>query len=731
MTEKKKPRAVPGARRKKPAEEPVAAPADETTQAADLSDPCLYINRELSWLEFNWRVLEEAIDERKPLLERVKFLGIYANNLDEFFMVRVSGLRRRESAGAGGMTPDGMTPSEQLAGIRSVLLEQFKTQSDLWETNLKPLLNKAGIKILKYKDLNNNQKKLLSRYFEEQIFPALTPLLFDPSHPWPHISNLCMNLAIVLRDQPKKERFARLKMPGILPRFLPAPEKNRTDYEEYIGRKRSYNASFILLEDLVAANLPMLFRGMEIVASYPFRITRDADIKLDEEEIEDLLASVEENLDLRPYGSAVRLEIDNTMPERVKNILIRNMNITPEHVYTHTSMLGMADLMKFDGIDRPDIKYPTFSPTIPAAFSGKGGIFKAIASDDILVYHPYDSFNPTIDFLRQAANDPDVIAIKITLYRIGRNSPVVDALLEARQNGKQVAAVVELKARFDEEHNINWARKLEDEGAHVIYGVMGLKTHAKLCLVVRREGKKLACYVHLSTGNYNPVTAKLYTDIGFFSVRPELGADISELFNVLTGCAKQEKCRKILAAPYEMRKQLASRIDREIKIHEKNGGGRLMFKMNSLVDRKMIAKLYQASQKGVKVDLQVRGICCLRPGVPGVSDNIRVTSIVGRFLEHARFYYFRNGGNEEVLTGSADLMPRNLNRRVETLFPVEDSDLKRTIIDQILAIHFRDTSQCRELLPDGKYRWIKPAPGEEPFDSQQWLIEHWGQEAEE
>jgi len=731
MTEKKK--SVPGekVRRKQQVKKEVPPAAEEAAQITDLSDPCLYINRELSWLEFNWRVLEEAIDVRKPLLERVKFLGIYANNLDEFFMVRVSGLRRSESAGAEKLTPDGMTPSEQLASIRSVLLEQFKVQSDLWEKDLKPLLNKAGIRFLKYKNLNDNQKKLLERYFEEQLFPALTPLVFDPSHPWPHISNLSLNLAIVLRDQPKKERFARLKVPSLFPRFVPVPDKDEKDYDEYIGRKRSYNASFILLEDLVAANLSMLFRGMDIVASYPFRITRDADLNLDEEEIEDLLVSVEENLELRPFGGTVRLEIDATMPERVKKILIRNLNITEEHVYTHNSMLGMADLMKFDGIDRPDIKYPSFSPMIPAAFAGQTNVFKAIASDDILIYHPYDSFNPVVDFFRQAARDPDVIAIKVTLYRIGKNSPVLEALLEARQRGKQVAAVVELKARFDEESNIGWARKLEDEGAHVIYGVMGLKTHAKLALVVRREGKKLVRYVHLSTGNYNPVTARIYTDISLFSARPELGADISELFNVLTGCARQEKCEKVLAAPYLMKKELQSRIKREIQCHEKNGGGYLAFKMNSLVDKGMIRALYQASQKGVKIDLQVRGICCLRPGVPGVSDNIRVTSIVGRFLEHARIYYFRNGGNEEVLTGSADLMPRNLNRRVETLFPVEDPDLKRLILDQILFVHLRDTSQCRELMPDGKYRWVKPAPGEEPLDSQQWLLEHWGQEVEE
>ncbi len=704
---------------------------EEATAITDLSDPCLFINRELSWLEFNWRVLEEAIDERKPLLERVKFLGIYANNLDEFFMVRVSGLRRRESAGAEGLTPDGMTPSEQLSGIRSVLLEQFKTQDELWEKKLKPLLHNAGIRILKYKSLGENQKKLLRRYFEEQLFPALTPLLFDPSHPWPHISNLSLNLAIVLRDQPKKERFARLKVPSILPRFVPVPDTEQTDYDGYLGRKRSYNASFILLEELVAENLPMLFRGMEIVASYPFRITRDADIKIDEDEIDDLLASVEENLELRPFGSAVRLEIDKTMPEKVKNILIRNLNINSEHVYTHSGMLAMADLLKFDGIDRPDIKYTSFSPMIPAAFTGRSNIFKAIASDDILVYHPYDSFNPVIDFFQQAARDPDVIAIKVTLYRIGKNSPVVDALLEARQRGKQVAAVVELKARFDEEHNIGWARKLEDEGAHVIYGVMGLKTHAKLGLVVRREGKKLARYVHLSTGNYNPITARIYTDISIFSARPELGVDISELFNVLTGCARQEKCETILAAPYQMKKEIIKRIDREIQCHEKTGGGRLAFKMNSLVDKNMIRALYRASQKGVKIDLQVRGICCLRPGVPGVSHNIHVTSIVGRFLEHARIYYFRNGGDEEVLSGSADLMPRNLNRRVETLFPIVDPDLKRLILDQILFVHLRDTSQCRELMPDGKYRWVKSAPGEEPMDSQHWLLEHWGQEVEE
>jgi polyphosphate kinase len=702
----------------------------EPAPFTDLGDPSLYLNRELSWLNFNWRVLAEALDEKIPLLERVKFLAIYANNLDEFFMIRVSGLRRQEKTGIEDLTVDGMTPSEQLQAIRSTLLEHLRVKCELWNRRLNPLLSRAGVRVVPHQTLGASQRKLLRRYFEEQVFPVLTPLAFDPAHPWPHISNLSLNLAVVIKDQRQTERFARLKVPDIFPRFLPAPGKGENDLGEYLGRGPARRSDFVRLEEVVAANLDMLFPGVEVVAGYPFRITRDADIEIEEDEAGDLLATIEEGIELRYFGNAVRLEINDTMPERIKNILISNLNLTADLVYSEDSMLGMADLMQLTRIERPDLKYPSFSPVLPAPFAGREGIFSVIARGDVLSYHPYDSFSPVVDFIRQAAADPDVMAIKQTLYRVGPNSPVVDALLQARQEGKQVAVVVELKARFDEEHNIAWARALEDEGVHVIHGVVGLKTHAKVCLVVRREGGRVVRYVHMSTGNYNPVTARLYTDIGLFSASPDLSADASDLFNSLTGYAHQQQYRKILTAPGKLCDEIVSRIHREVQSHRENGGGRLNFKMNALVDQKIIRSLYEASQEGVKVDLQVRGICCLRPRVPGLSDNIRVTSIVGRFLEHSRIFHFRNGGADEIFVGSADLMPRNLYRRVEVLFPIEDPSLKELLLGQVLRPHLADNQKSWELLADGSYRRIEPAAGEDPMDSQQWLLEHWGQEGE-
>ena len=691
-----------------------------------LDDSSLYINRELSWLQFNWRVLEEALDERHPLLERVKFVSIFASNLDEFFMIRISGLRRQLAAEVLETPPDGMTPAEQLAAIRGGLRPQLTRHSDCWHKDLLPKLHKAGIKVLGYAELKRKQRKLLRRYFEREIFPALTPLAFDPGHPFPRISNLSINLAVVINDPRHGERFARLKVPSVFPRLLRIPSEEKAETYESLGLVEEMPTNLVWLEEVVAANLDLLFPNLEIVAAHPFRVTRDADPEIEEDEAADLLLAIEESMRMRDFGSAVRLEVDHAMPEQIRNILVSNLGLAPYQVYTVDAPIGMADLVELTEINRPDLKDPPFLPAVPPLLATEESIFSVIRQHNILLYHPYDSFTPVVDFIRTAAQDPDVLAIKQTLYRVGPNSPVVAALMKARENGKQVAVLVELKARFDEENNIVWARALEQAGVHVVYGLVGLKTHTKLLMVVRREGDGITRYIHMGTGNYNDVTSRLYTDIGYFTSDPDIGADVSDLFNSLTGYSLKQEYRKLLVAPGTMRQQILNRIEREIKRHQQNGDGYLAFKMNSLVDKRCIQALYRASQAGVKVDLQVRGICCLRPGVPGVSENITVTSIVGRFLEHPRIFFFRNGGEEEILLGSADLMPRNLNRRVEQLFPVEDPDLRESLYEHILGVHLKDNLQARRLLADGSYERVHPQDGEPELNSQLWMIEHRG-----
>ncbi len=692
----------------------------------DLRDPSLYVNRELSFLRFNHRVLEEALDTGHPLLERIKFLSIVASNLDEFFMVRVSGLRRQLAAGALKAPPDGMTPAEQLAAIRRQLLPQLAQQYECWHEDLLPKLRKAGVEILRYEDLKRKQCKLMRSYFKEEIFPALTPLAFDPGHPFPLISNLSINLAVVVNDARHGRRFARLKVPNTFPRLLRIPSEEAADEYQSLGLAQAMSNNFVWLEEVVSANLDMLFPGVEVVAAYPFRVTRDADPEIEEDEASDLLVAIEESVRKRHFGSAVRLEIDETMPDQVRDILISNLGLAPYQVYTVDGPLGLADVMEMTDVNRPDLKDKPFHPSVPPQLSTEESIFSVIRRHNMLVYHPYDSFDPVVRFVREAARDPEVLAIKQTLYRVGPNSPIVAALMDARENGKQVAVLVELKARFDEENNIVWARSLEEAGVHVVYGLVGLKTHAKICLVVRHERDVIRRYVHMATGNYNDVTARVYADLGYFTCDPDMGADLSDLFNALTGYSRKDDYRKLLVAPGKMQEQIIARIDREIEQHEEHGDGYIALKMNSLVDKYCIRALYRASQAGVKVDLQPRGICCLRPGVPGVSDNIEVTSIVGRFLEHARIYYFRNGGDEEILTGSADLMPRNLYRRVETLFPVEDPALKTALRDQILNVHLKDNVKARRMLPDGGYEWVKPQDDEPKINSQLWLIKHRG-----
>jgi polyphosphate kinase len=698
----------------------------EQDNAVDLTDPSLYINRELSFLQFNQRVLEEALDEHHPLLERVKFLAIVASNLDEFFMIRVSGLRRQLAAGALKAPPDGMTPAEQLAAIRRQLLPELARQYDCWCQDLLPKLQDQGIQVLGYDELKRKQRKLMRTYFKEEIFPALTPLAFDPGHPFPLISNLSINLAVVINDPLHGERFARLKVPNTFPRLLRIPSEEAADEYQSLGLAQAMSNNFVWLEEVVCANLGMLFPGIDVVAAYPFRVTRDADPEIGEDEASDLLVAIEESVRKRHFGSAVRLEIDKTMPEHVRDILMSNLGLAPYQVYTVDGPIGLADVMELMEVNRPALKDKPFQPAVPPVLATEEDIFSVIRRHNILLYHPYDSFDPVVRFVREAARDPEVLAIKQTLYRVGPNSPIVAALMDARENGKQVAVLVELKARFDEENNIVWARALEEAGVHVVYGLVGLKTHAKICLVVRHERDGIRRYVHMATGNYNDVTARVYADLGYFTCDPDLGADLSDLFNALTGYSRKDEYRKLLVAPGKMQEEIVARIDREIEQHEKNGDGYIALKMNSLVDKHCIEALYRASQAGVKVDLQPRGICCLRPGVPGVSENIEVTSVVGRFLEHARIYYFRNGGDEEILTGSADLMPRNLYRRVETLFPVEDPALRTALRDQILKVHLKDNVKSRRMLPDGTYEWVQPQDDEPKIKSQLWLIEHRG-----
>ena len=511
----------------------------------------------------------------------------------------------------------------------------------------------------------------------------------------------------------------------MFPRLLRIPGEEKDDSGQRLGLGPALSNNFAWLEEVVAANLDMLFPGMQIAAAYPFRVTRDADPEIEEDEAADLLIAIQESVRMRHFGSAVRLEVGSAMPERVRDILVDNLGVAPYQVYTVDGPIGLASLLELAHVDRPDLKDRPFQTAVPSVLTADEDVFSAVRHHDVLLYHPYDSFAPVVDFVRQAARDPDVLAIKQTLYRVGPNSPIVAALMEARENGKQVAVLVELKARFDEETNIVWARALEQAGVHVVYGLVGLKTHAKICMVVRRERDGIIRYVHLSTGNYNGVTARVYTDLGYLTCDPAIGADVSDLFNALTGYSRRDGYRKLLVAPGRMQEQIIARIEREIEQHRQHGGGYLAFKMNALVDKPCIQALYRASQAGVRVDLQVRGICCLRPGVPGVSDNIAVTSIVGRFLEHTRIYYFRNSGQEEVLLGSADLMPRNLYRRVENLFPIGDPGLRELLRDVVLDTHLKDTVQARRLLPDGSYERVRPAAEEPVLDSQLWMIQNW------
>lgn len=688
----------------------------------NLNDPQYYINRELSWLEFNNRVLYEACDPRTPLLERLKFLAIFSSNLDEFFMVRVAGLKQQVEATVNLLTTDGRTPQKQLDDIRLHLHPQLKKQNTEFQEVLQPLLRQQGICILDYIELNQQQRNYLDNYFQEQIFPVLTPLAVDPSHPFPHISNLSLNLAVVVKNPDTEEEFfARVKVPQVLPRFLPLPPELRTE-----DNGKTANWSGIPLEQAIAHNLESLFPGMSIQEYHPFRITRDADLELEEDEAEDLLLAIEQELRKRRMGGTpVRLEIRSQTPESIRSRLLQDLGLTENDIYEVDGLLGLRDLMYFLLLPLPDLKdHPRQSvvpsrlqrlkescinPDVPEPEDGKD-FFSVIREKDLLVHHPYQSFSGTVvRFITSAAHDPNVLAMKMTLYRTSGDSPIVNALIAAAENGKQVSVLVELKARFDEENNIYWARRLERVGVHVVYGLVGLKTHSKIVLVVRREKDKMRRYVHIGTGNYNPKTARLYTDLGLFSCREELGADLTDVFNFLTGYSRQKSYREIIVAPVNMRDRFLELIKREIENVQNGFSGRIVAKMNALVDPQIISALYEASRAGVQIDLIIRGICCLRPGLLNLSHNIRVISIIGRFLEHSRIYYFYNNNQEEIYIGSADWMRRNLDRRVEVITPIKDQEIAKDL-QEILGIMLADNRHAWELQPDGNY--IQRCPGD-------------------
>ena len=704
---------------RKESEETMAHSAtDAVAEAPAIDATDRQFNREQSWLEFNRRVLEEAMDERHPLLERIKFVAIFSSNLDEFFMIRVSGLCAQIEAGVTTRSPDGLLPDEQLAAIREHVAPLLVLQRNLWLRELQPQLRATGVMLYDYAELNAEQRAYCQSYFEQDIFPVLTPLAFDPSHPFPHISNLSLNFAVVVQDADEGELFARVKVPAVLPRLIQLPPALVTGANHTRADQRH---GFVWLEQIIREHLGMLFPGETVEQAYLFRVTRNADMEIQEDEADDLLRTIEEGVRQRRFGDVTRLVVERPTPPRLRKLLMDNLKIPAEYTYDVEPPLGLASLMTLMRVPRPDLKDAPFYPAIPAVLrNARRGdeLFAAIRERDILLHHPYDSFQPVVDLIESAAADPDVLAIKQTLYRVGSNSPIVRALMRAREEDKQVTVLVELKARFDEENNITWARALESAGVHVVYGVLGLKTHAKVALVVRREHDGLRRYVHLGTGNYNAGTARLYTDLAVFSARPEVGADASELFNYLTGYSRQREYRRLMVAPVTLRTGLVALIEREITYAAAGRPARIVLKCNSLVDEPMTEVLYRASQAGVQIDCIIRGICCLRPGVPGLSENIRVRSIVGRFLEHHRIYAFGNDGHEEIYIGSADIMTRNLDRRVETVFPIEDRTLVQRVREELLHAYLHDNMRARILGPDGIYTRVQPAPGELVIDSQ-------------
>jgi polyphosphate kinase len=692
-----------------------------------------YINRELSWIAFNQRVLAQALNEHTPLLEQAKFSAIFSNNLDEFFMVRVASLKSQQEAGVTTRSDDGLTPLEQLETIQARLRPLLELQQQHYRHSLKNNLNEYGIQLIDYERLNARQKQWADDYFRTAIFPVLTPLAVDPAHPFPFLSNLSLNVAALIRDPDSgQQQFARVKVPQkILPRFVPIPT-------ELCSRQPAPVFTAVPLEQLVAFNLQLLFPGMVIEGHYFFRVTRDADLELRDLEADDLMEALQEGLRKRRMGGeVVRLEVTDEMPDEVVQLLMEGAAVEPEDLYRINGPLGLDDLMGLLAIPLPSLKDKPYKGRTHQALSRAQrseledgsikpeefeSIFSVLRRGDVLLHHPFDLFATSVEeFLNQAADDAAVLAIKMTLYRTSKDSPVVAALIRAAANGKQVMALVELKARFDEDNNIQWARQLENSGVHVVYGVLGLKTHTKVALVVRREKERLRSYMHIGTGNYNSRTSSLYTDLGLLTAREDFGQDLVELFNYLTGFSKQQSFRRLLVAPVTLRRGMEERIRREIRHAREGRGGLIRAKMNALVDPAIIALLYEASAAGVQIDLVIRGMCSLRPGLEGVSDNIRVLSVIGRFLEHSRLFWFGNGGEDELLIGSADWMPRNLDRRVEAVAPVEDPELRQQLM-QLMQLYLQD-SAAWHMQSDGNF--VQLQPESERQVSQALLMEQW------
>ncbi len=681
-------------------------------------DNRLFFNRELSWLEFNKQVLEEAFREGLPVLERLKFLSIFSTNLDEFFMIRVSGLKEQIAEGIAELSPDGMTAADQVREIRLRLRPTLKRQISHLHHNVLPALKSAGVTIENYRDLGVKDKRRLDKYFRDNLFPILTPQSVDSSHPFPYISNLSLNLGLFiepdraftqknLKHLYRQKRFTRIKLPATASRLIPIDEEK--------GR-------YALLEHVIAANAAELFPNMKTSESFLFRVTRDADIELREDEAGDLLRTLERELQRRRDRFPVRLEVSAAMPDKMLKLLTTGIGLTEEDVDKIEGLLDIPDLMQLYGLDMPQLKDKPITAHQPLAMVGKKSLFDLVKKQDVLLHHPYTSFSAVTDFIAEAAEDPDVQAIKICLYRTGKDSPIVDSLMQASRMGKQVTALVELKARFDEENNIEWARRLENEGVHVVYGIHSLKTHSKVMLIIRREKAKLVRYVHLATGNYNPATARIYTDIGLLTTDEDIASDASNLFNFLTGYSQQTKYARLMVAPLNLRQKFTHMIRREAKHSRSGKKGRIIAKFNSLTDIALIKELYAASNAGVEIDLIVRSVSSLRPGIKDLSENIRVRSVIGRFLEHSRVFYFANGGgdNDEIYIGSADWMSRNLDRRIEVTLPVNDIEIKSYLRDVLLDAYLRDTVNVRILGPDGIYR--RPKESADAFDSQMFFV---------
>jgi polyphosphate kinase len=677
----------------------------------DLSSPELYLNRELSWIEFNRRVLEEAQDPSQPLLERLKFLAITSSNLDEFFEVRVAGIKQQIDTESGDVGPDGIGAPALFDAIQRKAHEMVEEQYRLWREDLAPALASHGIHFLETERLKGADKKWAAHYFRNEVFPVLTPLAIDSSHPFPQLQNKSHNLIVVLRKSSASPElsYAIVQIPRVLPRLvrLAVPETDAGIW------------NYLLLKDLIKTHIGELFPGMEVEGAYAFRVTRNSDLYIDDEEAENLLRTIEEELRKRNRGNAVRLEVQSDCPSAIQQLLLETFRLGEKDLYALNGPLTFLHLMPLCSNDAfPHLRDKPFVPVNPKHLPPDADLFATMRKQDLLLHHPYENFNPVVDMIHRSSDDPTVLAIKMTLYRTSGDSPVVRALVRAAENGKQVTVLVELKARFDEANNIVWARQLEEAGVHVVYGLVGLKTHCKMLLVVRRDEDRIRHYVHLGTGNYNPTTARFYTDLSLFTTHAEITQEVATLFNTLTGLAEFHGIHKLLVAPFELAERFKALITRETLNARAGKTARIIAKMNSLVDEDIIRDLYEASQAGVKIDLIIRGVCCLRPGVPGVSDNIRVISIVGRFLEHSRIFYFENGGDSVIYLGSADWMPRNFYRRIEVAFPVEDPAIRKRITAEILPVFLNDCVKARELQADGTHRRLKPKPGQKPVQAQ-------------